>query len=63
MQLQVETDPTNLEALKEEITRLWVPKMVDSEVCAMWLKVCRAGCRRLSREVGTLTTSCLYVSI
>jgi hypothetical protein len=27
MQLQEDTHPTNLQALKEEITRLWVLKM------------------------------------
>ncbi len=32
MQLQENTHPTNLQALKEEITRLWVPKMADSQV-------------------------------
>jgi hypothetical protein len=32
MQLQEDTHPTNLQALKEEITRLWVLKMADSQV-------------------------------
>ncbi len=32
MQLQEDTHPTNLQALKEVITRLWVLKMADSQV-------------------------------
>ncbi len=32
MQLQEDTRPTNLQALKEKITRLWVLKMADSQV-------------------------------
>jgi ABC-type transport system involved in cytochrome bd biosynthesis fused ATPase/permease subunit len=32
MQLRDDTHPTNLQALKEEITRLWVLKMADSQV-------------------------------
>jgi hypothetical protein len=32
MQLQEDTHPTNLQALKEKITRLWVLKMADSHV-------------------------------
>ena len=32
MQLQEDTHPTKVQAFKEEITRLWVLKMADSQV-------------------------------
>ena len=32
MQLQEDAHPTKLQAFKEEITRLWVLKMADSQV-------------------------------
>ncbi len=52
-----ESNPTNLDQLKEEIKRLWFLRMEDSQILKSLLRACLRGFWRPLRGVGTLPTT------